>query len=214
MKHLQVAFLAIPDNCSPEQISAMLDTVDRNHIQAVPWPAFGYKPAVSFAIGYSDRSLLIKYYVREKHARALYTRPNDPVYKDSCVEFFISFREQEEYYNFEFNCAGTCLLGFGPEKNDRKGAPENIIEMIQHHATLKPSNSIHTNIAWELTLIIPLKAFWFHQLTTLKGENCRVNFFKCGDDLPEPHFLSWNKIETDKPDFHIREFFGTLQFTG
>ena len=213
MKHLQVDFLQLaPDDCSPVQISAMLDTVGRHTIEAVPWPAFGYKPAVSFAIAHSNHGLLIKYYVKEKHARAKYTNPNDPVYKDSCVEFFVSFDDQEEYYNFEFNCAGTCLLAFGPGRNSRKEAPENIIDMIQYHATLKPSDSIYTNIAWELTLIIPVTVFFFHQLTTLKGKNCRVNLFKCGDDLPEPHFLSWNNIKTDKPDFHIRKFFGTMQF--
>jgi hypothetical protein len=46
----------------------------------------------------------------------------------------------------------------------------------------------------------------------LKGKTCRANFYKCGDDLPEPHFLSWNNIIADKPDFHLPQYFGTLTF--
>jgi hypothetical protein len=46
----------------------------------------------------------------------------------------------------------------------------------------------------------------------MKGKKCRANFYKCGDDLPEPHFLAWNMINTEEPDFHRPEFFGTLEF--
>lgn len=34
-----------------------------------------------------------------------------------------------------------------------------------------------------------------------------ANFYKCGDDLPAPYYLSWNKIIAPKPDFHYPDFF-------
>ena len=37
-------------------------------------------------------------------------------------------------------------------------------------------------------------------------------FYKCGDKLQTPHFLSWNPIDLPKPDFHCPAFFGLLQF--
>ncbi len=40
----------------------------------------------------------------------------------------------------------------------------------------------------------------------------KANFYKCGDELQTPHFLSWNPIEIEKPDFHRPDFFGTLRF--
>jgi hypothetical protein len=40
----------------------------------------------------------------------------------------------------------------------------------------------------------------------------KANFYKCGDELQTPHFLSWNPIEIDQPDFHRPDFFGTLEF--
>ncbi|MFR4039417.1 MAG: carbohydrate-binding family 9-like protein, partial [Butyricimonas faecalis] len=38
------------------------------------------------------------------------------------------------------------------------------------------------------------------------------NIHKCGNKLPHPHFVTWNPIPTEKPDFHRPEFFGTLIF--
>ena len=40
----------------------------------------------------------------------------------------------------------------------------------------------------------------------------RANVYKCGDLLPVPHFISWNPITTESPDFHRPEFFGQMRF--
>ena len=40
----------------------------------------------------------------------------------------------------------------------------------------------------------------------------KANFYKCGDELQTPHFLSWNPIQIEQPDFHRPDFFGTLEF--
>lgn len=39
-----------------------------------------------------------------------------------------------------------------------------------------------------------------------------MNLFKCGDELSHPHFLSWQPIRTEKPDFHRPEFFAQVRF--
>ena len=213
MKHLCVPYLLIDNEIPVNELSQKLDLVQRRRIEAVPWPAYSYKPKVSFAIAYSDNSICLKYYVSEKSIRAVYAHPNDPVFKDSCVEFFISFEDEKEYYNFEFNCAGTCLLGFGTERANRKLLPENVILLIRNQALLKPAYSQNANIDWELTVLIPLKVFHYHDIKTLKGKRCRANFYKCGDELPEPHFLAWNNIKTDHPNFHVPECFGSMEFS-
>lgn len=213
MKHLCVPFLSVDNDVPVNNLSQKLDIVQRNGIETVPWPDYSYKPGVFFAIAYSDNSLCLKFYVSEKFVRAVYAKPNDPVYKDSCVEFFISFEDEMEYYNFEFNCAGTCLLGFGKERAGRKLLPVEVIGLIRRQALLKPAGSSDANIAWELTVSIPFKTFHYHKIETLKGKRCRANLYKCGDDLPEPHYLVWNAIKSEQPDFHRPEFFGTLEFS-
>ena len=46
--------------------------------------------------------------------------------------------------------------------------------------------------AWEVALVIPYSAFFLHDITSLDGKTLRANFYKCGDKLQTPHFLSWN----------------------
>ena len=62
--------------------------------------------------------------------------------------------------------------------------------------------------AWNLTVAIPF------DLIGLDGDNLpdhiMGNFYKCGAKTSLPHYLSWNPIATDTPDFHRPEFFGRL----
>src|SRR5690554_5264268 len=87
-----------------------------NSINVKNWEAYDYAPKVQFRIGHTGNEIWLKYYVNEKHIRALETNTNGDVYKDSCVEFFIS-HDGENYYNFEFNCIGTTHLAWGPGRN-------------------------------------------------------------------------------------------------
>lgn len=212
MKTLSVPFIHIDDSKAVEEISAKLDHVHQERINITPWEAYPYKPELAFAMAHGDQGVFLKFYVEEKHIRAIYSEPNDPVYKDSCVEFFVSFEDEKEYYNFEFNCAGTCLLSFGEERGNRIMLSEEVIKSIAFRSSIKPANSKNSNIGWELTLAIPFSAFQYHQLKSLKGKKCRANFYKCGDDLPEPHFVVWNDIKTQEPDYHRPEYFGSVEF--
>ena len=178
MKKLEASYLSsVHKESSLQQISEVLDKLEKNSIEMVPWPVFSYKPEALFAIAYNDDGILIKYFVREKSIRAMYHRANEPVYKDSCVEFFISFDGEDEYYNFEFNCIGACLLGFGTGKSGRALLPEELIRKIRHLALIKNSNDSGIFMAdWELTLMIPLEVFSYHQINSLKGRQSKVNF--------------------------------------
>ena len=42
------------------------------------------------------------------------------------------------------------------------------------------------------------------------GTTLRANVYKCGDDLPVPHFISWSPIHTPEPSFHQPTFFGEI----
>ncbi len=212
-KHLVVPFLPIGEQAALNDISEQLDTIQKHDISYVPWEAYSYKPKVDFALAHTDYALLLKFYVSEKTVRAIYEKPNDPVYKDSCVELFISFDDEMGYYNFEFNCAGTCLLGFGKDRNERHQLPEKLIGRIRHQSLLMPSACAEANISWELTLEIPFELFPYHEITSLTGKKARANVYKCGDDLPEPHYLAWNQIKTEEPDFHRPEYFGSFEFS-
>jgi len=40
----------------------------------------------------------------------------------------------------------------------------------------------------------------------------RANLYKCADLCSHPHWLTWSFVDRSQPDFHRKEFFGTLRF--
>jgi hypothetical protein len=203
-------FMDVTIDTPLEQISCLLDNEERQLLTYTPWEAYTYKPVTHYSVSYGDDSLFLKFYVEEKYVTAGYGNANDPVYMDSCVEFFISF-DGQGYYNFEFNCIGTCLAEFGQGKDDRHFLPEQYIEKVRSQSVIY-RNCKENVVCWTLTLAIPLCVLHFHSLSYLKGRECKVNFFKCGNGLPEPHFVAWKNIEASEPNFHLPQFFDTMTF--
>ena len=103
-------------------------------INIQPWPEYPEYydlPKVSFKIAHGNDCVFIKYEVEEHEVLARYRNTNDPVYKDSCVEFFIAFGDENSYYNLEFNRLGTCLGGFGMPGETRTLLPAELLETIR-----------------------------------------------------------------------------------
>ena len=73
-----------------------------------------------------------------------------------------------------------------------------------------PFDTIEGKTHWEVALVIPVSTFFMHDVARLDGRVMRANFYKCGDKLPVPHFVSWAPIVTDRPNFHCPEFFGEV----
>ncbi|MDB5146968.1 MAG: Carbohydrate-binding family 9 [Mucilaginibacter sp.] len=197
---------------SLNELSILLDEEEKHTIDNLLWSDTGYFPGVSFSIAHVDNHIVLKYFVKEQHTRAVYTAVNDPVYKDSCVEFFIGFGNDHSYYNLEFNALGTALIGFGKDRNGRISIPDDKVSSIKALSTINWTNDPSDFNTWELTLLIPFDVFIYHDIKTLKETAVRANFFKCGDDLPEPHFISWSNIVSSVPDFHLSEFFSAIMF--
>ncbi len=188
------------------------NTVTHN-IQVINWKEFSYKPSVRFRIGHTGSEIWLKFYVDENHIRAKETRTNGEVYKDSCVEFFIS-HDKKHYYNFEFSCIGTIHLAWGEGRHNRKFVDPNIVEKIDIKSSLgnQPFENKSGEFNWEMMIRIPIGSFAYSNVDTLKGMKASANFYKCGDETAEPHFITWNPIGTDNPDYHRPDFFGKVEF--
>lgn len=208
MNELQVQFL---DNVpgSITGIAGMLDGLKKNKLSFAPWSQFPYKPSVHFSIAYDARNIYLKFDVKEEAIRAQAMSINGPVWEDSCVEFFISFGETG-YYNIEVNCIGTLLCSFGEGRQDRTMLDEDIIRRITSRSVIMQAPGM--GYVWELTLVIPFEIFDRHTFQTLRGKQAKGNFYKCGDCLPVPHFLSWAPIDNPTPNFHLPQYFGSLWF--
>lgn len=198
-----------------ELISETLDLeIESLKLGVVNWPEFPYHPHVTVQIAYNDDELFLQYKVSEQSVKAEITKSNGKVWTDSCVEFFLSPEGNNVYYNLEINCIGTILLGYRQKGDPTVHATEEQIATIRRISSLgnKAFSESKKHTEWQITVALPWKAFFQHDLKPVSGTKMRGNFYKCGDELSVPHFVSWTKIKTDKPSFHMPEFFGGLEF--
>ena len=167
----------------------------------------------SFSIGYDHENIYLRYNVSESNIIGIHTEINKPVYEDSCVEFFVSF-DNDFYYNLEFNCIGTVLGEYGKDRSTRNKIDIEQLEKIRILPSLGHNKIriLDRPTEWALDIIIPVSIFNLSNTSILKGRSVKANFYKCGDKLPTPHYLSWNPVLTEIPDFHAPHFFGELKF--
>ncbi len=214
MKNLQVSKIEASDKITLKNASLLLDNLtEANKIDCVNWKEYLYKPRVEFRIGHAGDLILLKYSVTEKSVRAMETEINGDVYQDSCVEFFVSI-DGQHYYNFEFNCIGIPHVAWGSGRNGRQLLPVDRVKEIQTRSSLgtEPFQVKNGSFSWELCVLIPASCFIHDPGLIFDGLSGNANFYKCGDALPEPHFLTWNPVGTPQPDYHRPEYFGKIDF--
>ncbi|MFD2904013.1 carbohydrate-binding family 9-like protein [Sphingobacterium anhuiense] len=183
-------------------------------IDQLNWTTYPYKPKVSFAIAYTEKALLIHYKVEEQHVRAVTNQDNGKVFQDACVEFFVQPQASDlTYYNFEFNCIGKLLMQAG-KPGKRALATEPVLNSIKRWSSLgkDPIDIPNQITSWQLAVMIPLTAFYLTPMDSLADQKFKGNFYKCGDKLEQPHYLSWSPIHLPHPQFHAIDFFGNINF--
>ena len=197
-------------------VPALFDAqgIEWNTIACVNWTEFPYQPEVKFRAAHTGDAILLHYQVTEASVRAVALADDGRVWEDACVEFFLSPEGNDFYYNFECNCATKLLLHGGPAGGERPTASEEVLKSVKRWSSLgtEPFEERVGECTWEVALVIPASAIFRHEIETFNGKTMRANFYKCGDKLQTPHFLSWAPIELPKPKFHCPEFFGELNF--
>ena len=181
-------------------------------IGCVNWPAdYPYCPDVAFRMAWCPEGLVIHYRVDEQSVRAHYGVDDGNVWTDSCVECFIRNADADAYYNIECNCIGTILVGVGPV-GDRHRLSLDDLKQVKRWASLgnEPFEYREEPTAWEVALVVPSSLVAGLPLCLEPDATLRANFYKCGDDLRVPHFVSWSPIGVERPNFHKPEFFGHL----
>lgn len=217
MKELTIKRLDASFPLTAQEIPALLDKeqVEFQMVDSVNWKdAYPYCPEAKFRLATIGEGILLDFRVTEASVRAVAGHDNGPVWEDACVEFFSIPAGDGIYYNMECNCAGTLLIGAGAGRANRQRATQDVLDQVLRWSSLG-RESFEERLgacSWEVALMIPWSAFFLHHIQSLQGQTIRANFYKCGDKLQTPHFLSWNPIDLPKPDFHCPAFFGTLHF--
>lgn len=155
---------------------------------------------------YDENAIYVFQRAFERDIRAELTQPLSPVCEDSCMEFFFGFTEDGRYVNFECNPNGCIYLGFGGSRADRVRV---VVEDEKARFSIQTRREAD---GWSLSYRLPLSFLrnFYPDLTLEAGRSLRANCFKCGDRTKNPHFLSWNPVTSETPDFHRPCDFGRM----
>lgn len=189
--------------------------IEKVNIDIYPWEENEYKPLTEVKLVYSYTRFYINFKVYEKKVETKYNNMNDPVYKDSAVEFFFNPNPEHDnrYLNFEINSSGALLLGIGSSREDRVIINEEIFDEFNIKTTVYECIEADCDKEyWKVTFEIPFNFIenYYGRVDFKCGKIVKGNFYKCGDQTKFPHFGCWSRIETPYPDFHRPEFFGEL----
>ncbi|MBR5157868.1 MAG: hypothetical protein IKW59_08905 [Clostridia bacterium] len=169
------------------------------NVDKINWQRFGWAPKMTAKLLYNDYGIYVKMETDEKPLLARYCNQNDPVSRDSCMEFFFRPNENDDkYFNFEFNPFGTMFFGLRKSREDSVN-PEQNKEFFNVKSYVDDKN-------WVLQFTIP-----FGYIDEVFGGHTKTmygNLYKCGGETERRHYATYYPINTEKPDYHRPEFFG------
>ena len=225
---------------TPSQTASMCATVGRLSADAAvqtddrsrPWrgvPALtldhhmgrrpDHFPRTSVKLAYTASAVHLRFRVADRYVRAIARRHQESVCGDSCVEFFFTplAEASSAYFNLEINCGGTVLFHFHPAP-----AEEAAVIPIEDCAGIVTGHSlpsivdpeIGAPVTWSVAAAIPLDLLQRYGPVDVPrpGAVWRANFYKCADRTSHPHWLTWSPVDYPKPNFHLPQAFGRLEF--
>jgi len=176
-------------------------------------------PKTEVKIAYEDAVIHLMFRVEDRYVRAIAAGHQESVCGDSCVEFFFTPGSDVSrgYFNLEMNCGGTMLFHFHP------GTGKERIELPQSDCDkIKKTNSlpgtvdpeIQGSVTWSVAYSLPVALLGrYCQVSPPKPHVLwRANFYKCADNTSHPHWLTWSPVDYPKPNFHLPQSFGVLEF--
>lgn len=140
----------------------------------------------------------------EDEIKAVYTKTDEPVYKDSCLEVFLKLGE-EGYINIETNANGVYLSGFGKNRNNRP----RLKELTDKIPLITP---VREGKMWgnEIFVSNELLRDIYPSLGGVHSGTFSGNFYKCGDETHTPHYGSFSPMGALPPGFHNPDLFAQI----
>ena len=182
------------------------DEIPSAAIDTVLWlPDPGIR--ASAQVTWDMSALYVHLSAKEKAIRAEHTDPLGMPCEDSCLEFFFRpLADDTRYINLEFNPNACFYAGIGHSGKD-------LIRLAPDPETFA-AHPARTADGWEISYTVPFSfiRMFFPSFAPKSGDLMYGNFFKCGDLTEKEHYLSWNPVTSETPNFHRSEDFGLLRF--
>lgn len=155
---------------------------------------------------WDEAAIYVRLRAWETEIRAEHSGLLQSVCEDSCLEFFLRPTDDLRYFNFEFNPNCALYLGYGT----------NVTELTRLIVADEPAlfqpKAARLSDGWEITYRVPFAFIrrFFPDFTPCEGLAMYGNCYKCGDLTVRQHYLSWNPMRCDTPQFHRPQDFGRL----
>jgi hypothetical protein len=178
-----------------------------------------FMPETQAKLSYDQHHVYGIFKVKDRYVISEETKTNGPVSRDSCVEWFFAPNQDNplHYFNIEINAGGTILFHHVtvPRKEYRVIDEEDISKITV--ATSLPSvisPEITSDTTYTVEFKIPISLLKKYSDVTIpdNGVVWRANFYKTANRNSNPHYITWNKVENPRPDFHLPQYFGKLIF--
>ena len=185
---------------------------DWDKIEKAPLDQRMWRPCEAISayaqLAYDDSRLYVHLHAEEPMIRAENSGALDQPCQDSCLEFFLSAAAQDvRYINIELNPKLCLYFGFGTGNGDLMRI------LLPDGAKTLHAGSERTANGWDVTYELPFKLLRLFFPDFVPHGKIRGNFYKCGDLTAQEHYLAWNRVDAERPNFHLPEYFGELIFS-
>jgi hypothetical protein len=180
-----------------------------------------HKPKTAARLLYNSSGIFGIFRVEDRYVRSIHAEYLSPVYKDSCVEFFVKPKQDRGYFNFEFNCSGALFCSYIIDSARTAEGFRNFVKLSEEDGKqiliynsmpdiVEPE--IREPVTWLLEFFIPFCLFeqYIGSIGNVAGQSWRANFYKCGDETSHPHWASWTPLP--EKNFHLPNCFGEIRF--
>ncbi len=178
-----------------------------------------HRPQTTLQLLHDGRCLHGLFRVQDRYVRCVHQAYGDPVYRDSCVEFFVQPKAGGGYFNFEFNCGGAFLCNYITDETRVATGFKTAVKLTAADvARVRVVSSlprivepeIAEPVSWWLTFAIPAEVMekFVGPVGLLSRQTWHGNAYKCGNDTSHPHWAAWSPV--DRLNFHLPRCFGEL----
>ena len=167
-------------------------------------------PCTTGRMGYiADEGIVVRMKCEETNPLATKTKNMEMVCFDSAMEAFFSFTDGDSvptmdslYFNFEINSNGALYAKSGYGRPNRAELLPSEMDLVAPKAWL-------TDEAWYMEITVPnqLLERFLEKPALSAGDVFYCNFYKVGQTPEIEHYMSYNYIAADKPNFHMPPYF-------
>lgn len=180
---------------------------------------------LEFRALWDDEAVYVRFDVLDDRVLVAHPEPLGSVWRDSCVEFFVTTSDPSKHFNFEVNAGGNIHYSY-IRKPRRMPLPQKYEDWTMGTEAWIPAMDIHHQlperiepeqpgpIPWCVAYRVPfalLEAFEPATKRPQPGTEWTGNFHICGDGLSKPRWGAWSPLG-ERLEFHNPSRFGRIVF--